>query len=221
MPKMTASSVAPRKRRLASFTLVELLFVMAIILILAALILGAGSGAMKKAARSRASGEIQAMSTALEGYKIDNGIYPATNVATSFGMANSLLLTNIGTDPYFSQEKDGTGTTGTDYQKTSQVLFLALTGMTNFSDNPAPGVKSYMSFKANQVGDPNGTVTGASYVKDPWGYSYGYSIGTAASYPYNGTGFFDLWSTGGVTKAKIVGPPTNYSLTNAWISNWQ
>jgi len=213
MPQMTASSVALPKNRLASFTLIELLMVMTIIAILAALILGAGSGAMKKAARSRASGEIQAMSTALEGYKIDNGIYPYTNAATSFAMSSSTLLTNLATATYFSTTLDGTTAT---YKQTAQVLFLALSGQTNFTDNPAAGVKVYMSFKRNQVGD---TAAG-SYVQDPWAYSYGYSIGntTTPSYPFNGNGFYDLWSTGGNLAAAMASTP---ALTNAWISNWQ
>src|ERR1035441_3835967 len=115
MPKMTASSVAPRKRRLASFTLVELLMVMTIILILAALILGAGSGAMKKAARSRASGEIQAMSTALEGYKIDNGIYPVASFLTGPPAPGAYPF-----DPVVANV--------TAYQNSSQALYLALSG---------------------------------------------------------------------------------------------
>lgn len=85
MPTMTASSMVPRENRLAAFTLVELLTVIAIIAILAGLLLAAGSGIMKKAARSRASAEIQAMSTALEAYKTDNGIYPVGNTTASSG----------------------------------------------------------------------------------------------------------------------------------------
>jgi prepilin-type N-terminal cleavage/methylation domain-containing protein len=204
MPKMTALSVAPQRNR--SFTLVELLTVMAIIAILAALILAAGSGVMKKAARSRASGEIQAMSTALEGYKTDNGVYPPSE--------GVLLLTNTAADPYFSKEDDGSQSGGA-YQTNSQILYLALSGQTNFADTPVAGKKVYMSFKRNQVGD----ATGGSYVIDPWGYSYGYSTGstngaTTPSYPYNGNGFFDIWSTGG-----LIG--TAATNVNAWISNWQ
>jgi hypothetical protein len=71
-----------------------------------------------------------------------------------------------------------------------------------------------MSFKGSQVG----TIAGGSYVKDPWGYSYGYSVGSATSAPINGVGFFDLWSTGGNLAAKVAATPT---LTNSWISNWQ
>ncbi|MCE0523780.1 MAG: prepilin-type N-terminal cleavage/methylation domain-containing protein [Methylacidiphilales bacterium] len=207
MSKMTVSGVAPRKNPLASFTLIELLTVIAIIAILAALVLGAGSGVWTRAARSRAAGEIQGMSDALDSYKTDNGIYPNVNVATGFSMANSTLLTNTYT------ANDGSLSGGL-YQQTSQLLYLALSGQTNFTDTPAVGVKVYMNFKRTQVGDSGG----GSYVQDPWQYSYGYSTGTAASYPYNGNGFFDLWSTGGLLKAKVATTPT---LTNAWVANWR
>jgi len=212
MPKTTASYVL-RQNRLASFTLIEMLTVIAIIAVLVALALDAGSSVMNKGRRSRAASEIQAMTAASEGYKTDNGTYPYTNAATAFAMSGSTLLTNSAAAPYFSTTLDGTSTA---YQKTSQVLYLALSGQTNFTANPAPGSKIYMSFKQNQVGDPTGALTGASYVKDPWGYSYGYSIGTAASYPYNGTGFFDLWSTGG-----LLSTTTTPNATNAWITNWK
>ncbi len=202
------------KKGWASFTLIELLTVIFIISLLAALVLYAGGGIIQKAKRSRAATEIQAMSTALESYKTDNGTYPTTNAFTGFLMPGT-LLTNSAAAPYFSTTLDGTMTA---YKQTSQLLYLALSGQTNFTDNPAAGTKSYMAFRANQVGDPTGAVSGATYVQDPWGYSYGYSTGTtnnapAPSYPYNGTGFFDLWSTGGFLVAKVN--------TNAWISNWQ
>jgi prepilin-type N-terminal cleavage/methylation domain-containing protein len=203
MLKMTASRVSQPKKRLNSFTLIELLVVMAIIAILASLILMAFHGVWIKAARSRASAEIQAMSAALESYKADNGIYPPGD--------GSMLLTNT---PYTSL--DGTSSA---YQTNSQLLYQALSGQTNFTDTPVPGRKAYMTFKANQVGDPTGTVTKGTYVKDPWNYSYGYSTGTPSgaattNYPYNGSGFFDLWSTGGV----LGNAATN---ANAWVSNWQ
>jgi len=213
MPKMTASSMVVRKDRLASFTLIELLTVMAIILILAALLLMAGSGVMKKAARSRASAEIQAMSAALEGYKADNGYYPPSD--------GTLLLTN---STYSYSSLDGTGTA---YQTNSQILYRALSGQTNFNDVHVLGAKSYMPFKINQLGNYTAaagtTGSGSTYIKDPWGYSYAYSTGTLSgaattNYPYNGSGFFDLWSTGGVSAAQASATP---SLTNAWLNNWQ
>jgi prepilin-type N-terminal cleavage/methylation domain-containing protein len=210
MPNTTTFRNFSQRNRFDSFTLVELLIVMAVIAILTSIVLFAASGALAKAKRSRAAAEIQAISAALESYKTDNGAYPSTNAATGFAMSTSSLLTNSAAAPYFSTTLDGTSS---QYYNTSQLLFINLTGMTNFSDTAAAGPKSYLALKAVQVGDPTGALTGASYIKDPWGYSYAYSIGTAASSPYSGSGFFDLWSTGGTLSSS----PN----TNAWISNWQ
>jgi prepilin-type N-terminal cleavage/methylation domain-containing protein len=196
MPGMTALNRVSRKKRLASFTLIELLVVMAIILILASLVLYAGFGVMKIAGHKRAMAEIQAMTTALESYKADNGTYPLDN--------------NLTTAAYTAN--DGSQSGGV-YQLSSQDLFTNLTGQAYF--NATPTAKTYMSFKINQVGT-NSLVP--VYVKDPWNNSYGYSTGTAANVPYCGTNLFDLWSTGGVTQGQVT---ANASLTNAWISNWQ
>lgn len=196
MPEITALSMTPRKKRAASFTLVELLTVMAIILILASLMLFAGSGLMTKALRSRASTEIKSMSTGLEGYKTDNGVFP---------LSDGVLVTTA----YATYD----GTTA-NYQTNSTLLYVALSGQAYATASPT-GVKSYVAFKPNQVGNPTGPF---SYVKDPWGNSYGYSTGDTASPqatpPYSGSGFFDLWSTGSL----INGAQAN---TNAWLSNWQ
>lgn len=192
MPEMTDLSSAKGKNQEASFTLVELLTVITIIAILAALTLGVATGLWTKAARSRAAGEIQAMSTALDGYKADNGVYPPSD---------GVLLTNN----YAASD----GSPGGTYVTNSVLLYEALSGQTNYSASPTPGIKSYMAFKINQIGNTGGPY---SYIIDPWRYAYGYSTGTAASYPYTSTGFFDLWSTGGLLHG---------SGTNAYVPNWQ
>jgi Tfp pilus assembly protein PilE len=188
-----------------SFTLVELLTVIFIIVILAGLTLAAGEGVMNQAARSRTRAEIQAMSAALESYKADNGIYPSN---TFTGGTNG---------SYSATSLDGTSST---YQQSSQILYQALAGKTNFTDPPVAGVKYYMSPKADALGNAIAPTTGPTYFQDPFGYSYGYNAGDTTvpadnTTPYNGTGFFDLWSTGGSLTTTTPSPPTN-----SWISNW-
>jgi prepilin-type N-terminal cleavage/methylation domain-containing protein len=180
------------RRAPTSFSLIELLVVMTIIAILMALILAAGIGLLNTGARSRARAEIQAMSSAAESYKIDNGIYP---------QSDGVLKTNNYTST------DGTSSS---YQTNGTLLYIALSGQNNFATVPAAGAKVYMSFKINQVGNPNGTY---SYLMDPWTYSYGYSTAQGAAYtPYSGSNFFDLWSTGGLPYTKVN--------TNTWLRNW-
>jgi len=182
----------------ASFTLIELLTVMAIIAILAALVLGAASGVMKQALRKRASTEIQAMCTALESYKTDNATYPQSDGV----LVSSSYVTYDGTT--------------LNYQTNSTLLFTALWGTNAYTAAPAAGMTVYLpSVKISQVGNP----AAYSYFKDPWGYSYGYSTATiTTTTPFNGTGLFDLWSTGGILSTVVATTP---SLTNAWLSNWQ
>jgi prepilin-type N-terminal cleavage/methylation domain-containing protein len=196
------------RKKSGSFTLVELLVVIAIILILAGLGLFAGEGVMNQAERSRSRAEIQAMAAALESYKADNGIYPAAFTIPT-GTNNN----------YSCASQDGTGG---DYQQASQILYQALSGKIYFTDVTftAPSGKGYMSFNINQLGN---TISGSgnTYIQDPFGYSYCYYTGdtpvapttTQSHPPYNGTGFYDLWSTGGALY-------TTTNPTNSWISNW-
>ncbi len=208
MHRFVSSRLSRRKRRLDSFTLVELLTVMVIIAILLGLTFFAAQAIQTQAARSRAASEIQAISTALDNYKNDNGIYPT----------NSFLLTNT---PYSTS--DGS-TAGGLYQKSSQGLYQALSGKTNFNDLPLVGTRSYMTFKTTQLGNYKAAVgtagSGSTYIQDPWTYSYGYSTGDTNQpqvvAPYNGSGFFDLWSTGG-----LLSSTATPNFTNTWIMNWK
>jgi prepilin-type N-terminal cleavage/methylation domain-containing protein len=182
--------------RLAGFTLVEMLTVIAIIAILAGLILSAFSGVMKSAARTRARSEIAAMSAALQSYQSDNGIFPPSGGFS----AQSDYLSDAPPSP--------------KYQAASQALYQALTGQTTLYTLPPAGTKIYMTFKTSQLG--NYQAGAQTYIQDPFGNPYGYFTGNptvggnAAQLPYNGANQFDLWSTGG----DISGS------TNSWISNW-
>jgi len=192
----------PRHRiRPTSFTLIELLTVIAIIAILVGLTLAAYSGVYKMAARSRARSEISALAGVLENYKSDNGTYP---IPPNPNFASTNL--------YTSAEPNVAG----PYQSSSEFLYQALTGQTNYGDAPplptaTSGIKIYDTFTRSQLG-PNPPVTGQPlYLMDPFGNSYGYFPGNGANAPPNsGAGFYDLWSTGGDTAG----------ITNSWINNW-
>src|SRR5947199_8615071 len=62
----------------AGFTLVEVLVVMIILAILAAVVVPRVVGRTEDARRSRAISDIEALGTALDLYKADNGNYPTT-----------------------------------------------------------------------------------------------------------------------------------------------
>jgi len=81
-PRLFSSPLpAPRSllRKAGGFTLVELLVVIAIIAILAGLTLAAMGGIQKKNLRSRAMAEVQALSSAIEIYRLEMGFYPTSN----------------------------------------------------------------------------------------------------------------------------------------------
>lgn len=62
----------------AGFTLIELLIVIAIIAILAGTVLPQFSGRREQARRSRATADIESLSTALDMFEADMGRYPTT-----------------------------------------------------------------------------------------------------------------------------------------------
>jgi type II secretory pathway pseudopilin PulG len=182
----------------AAFTLIELIIVIAIIIILAGLILSTVGYVQKKAARARAENEIAAMSAACESYKADNGIYPRDNATN--GYTDALTV-----------QGNGDSTT---YWQASQYLYGELSGDRNFNnviDASEQANRTYFTFKPQMLGgttDANGNLISVSYIRDPFGNSYGYSTKMAAtgSGGYNPT--FDLWSTASANPQ------------NQWIKNW-
>ena len=192
----------------AGFTLIELLTVMSIIMVLAGMTLAGVKYAQTKAAESRATAEIQAISTALESYKADNGEYP--NDTSS----NSL-------DP-----KAGTAPT----EQASLTLYRALVGLDAApSSKTAPrfspsGSKRYMEVRPNLLLPRTGdTVT--AFV-DPWQRPYGYSTAYAAdvtnninppTHGYNPT--FDLWSSGDPDN-QLEHSSDVAKKQAKWIKNW-
>jgi type II secretory pathway pseudopilin PulG len=193
-----------KRRCKTGFSLIELFVVISIIIVLAGLILSTVSYVQKKGTRSRAEAEIAAISAALESYKADNGIYPRDNTTNQY---TDTLDARQNTDP-----------TQTVYQNASLYLYEQLSGDSSANLQPPTTAKIYFSFKPQMLGgtrDANGNLTSVSYIRDPFGNSYGYSTIQAATGDstkgYNPT--FDLWSTAGTTSGSATD-------LNQWIKNW-
>jgi type II secretory pathway pseudopilin PulG len=185
--------------RCNAFTLIELVLVVGIIIVLSGLVLSTVGYARKKGARARAETEIAAMSAACENYKADNGIYPRD---TTNSTTDNLNPTTNG------------NSNSPSYNLASLYLYTQLSG--DLIGNQQPTVKSYFAFKPQMLlTDTNGTVLA---IKDPLGYSYGYStrMASTGSGGYNPT--FDLWSTAGLTTNPPGTPPD--TITLQWIKNW-
>ena len=185
--KWGAQVANSRHRRARAFTIIELIVVISIILVLAGLVLATSSYVHNKGARSRAEVEIAAFSAALENYKADNGVY----------------VTATGVDA-----KAGINMSG--YQAATLILYENLTGDFNHDRSPDSGKVSYMTFVPNQL-SPADQSQAVTFIKDPFGNSYGYSTANQSdpNKGYNPT--FDLWSTVGLTSG------TNQS---QWVKNW-
>jgi len=67
-----------------AFSLVELMIVVAVLAILAAIAIPSYLGIQKRTARSEAKSNLQALSLALEGYMAENNDYGAANLYTYF-----------------------------------------------------------------------------------------------------------------------------------------
>ena len=186
----------------SAFTIIEVLIVITVILVLAGLILAASGYVQTKGKRSRAEAEIAAISTALENYKADNGIYP---IDAENGTTNTLDARTM-FDP-----------TAAQYAAASVFLYKELSG--DPIGNRIPTGKSYFSFKPNMLLPKNQAQT-VSAIADPFGYSYGYSTAYQANPAkgYNPT--FDLWSTSGTGTGLTPNPSPGPTPQDQWIKNW-
>jgi len=215
---------------------------MVVIAILAGLILSIAGFAQKKAALSRASAEIQAISAACESYKADNGTYPHQLLAQS-----GTIPTTSGTAPSDILYPTKTGASlyaaGSVYVNASMELYEALTGDL-YNDGfqtaaIAAGTRNYIADMKPDVwgrSNPNAAVFKTNpvlYLSDPFGNCYGYSTAQAtaiasgsstATNGYNPT--FDLWCTAGNTASPYTATSGAQASGSAgdpmlqWVRNW-
>ncbi len=148
----------------AAFTLIELLTVIAIIGILAAITLGVSRGVQERAAISQARSELAALATALEAYKRQYGDYPQTVGTTTNNPAVPSPIPN----------NDGPG-----------ILFNALVGKrgptgAQINVRPQVDVSNFTLADPSALPSPSGTTQVNNAFVDPWGrrYLYYYKSGT-------------------------------------------
>ncbi len=128
---------ATRARHTGAFTLIELLIVVAIIAILAAIAVPNFLEAQTRAKVSRAKADIASLATALETYRLDHNAYPPNNVQVFTGAPTSLMearhaflttpvayITSIPDDPFGDRVNvsDYTGLFGEKRYRTYDLL---------------------------------------------------------------------------------------------------
>ena len=222
---------------------------MAIILILAGLILSIAGHVQTKASISRATAEIQAFSTAIGNYQIDNGAYPRVTKAVS-STANTDFL-DARDNPTVPVNSDPATTSTPNYSTTSQILYRLLSGAYYYDSTSSSGLTqwstsspvskptTYYNFnnsqlKYNNLSTDAGNPTLVLAIVDPFGFSYGYSTiyqadldaNNAASPPVTTpptNGFnptYDLWSTAGFSNSGGKAYPSGVPTPAPYNSVW-
>jgi prepilin-type N-terminal cleavage/methylation domain-containing protein len=145
------------------FTMIELLVVVSIIGILAALALVSFTSSQKQARDAARKSDLKQYSTALEGFaNKNNGLYPAyevsagTSASSDTGLCDDLEISNCPEDPkndtdtdfFYKYQSDGTATNGTAVA-TKYVLWGILENTDDYwvvCSNGQVGAKSQTSF---------------------------------------------------------------------------
>jgi prepilin-type N-terminal cleavage/methylation domain-containing protein len=174
------------------FSLIEMLAVITILVILAAVVIGGTSFVKNKQANETAKVQIQLLSAALEQYKMDNGTYPTG--ATGGKRDTKILYRAL----YWDSDDNGAGP-DTDRQ---QKIYLSELDPDNNKQGWTDGARAEV------------------ILLDPWGNEYYFRSGKMNDGSANPEAInpdFDLWSAGPDGKTSLTGEG---EVTKDDIRNW-
>ncbi|MES2440342.1 MAG: type II secretion system protein GspG [Verrucomicrobiota bacterium] len=178
-----------QRRGKAAFTLVELMAVITIIVILAGLVVGGLGFVTERQAKEKAKVQIALLSKALEEYKLENGVYPASEDSADGRNQSKFLFKAL----YWDSDNDAQGVAvGSGEGDVDQKIYLA-------DLDPA----------TNKQGWTSGMPSATTKIMDPWGNEYRYrsafgnasGAGAAPANSNTQNPDFDLWSAGKDSKS--------------------
>jgi prepilin-type N-terminal cleavage/methylation domain-containing protein len=216
------ASVRPRFAR--GFTLIELLIVISIIALLAALSMGLFSTAQERAARSRTTATLQAITSALERYKADNGEYPAPKNPGKTANVGGNNLT-IGGAQMLYQAITGDGSDAIDLGTTQgkpsdgQIDDSEKKFTINVDFIPSKDATGNYRSKLNATM----VVSGDFFLVDGFGHPFFYSRGDDPQSQSVNKGSFDVWSVAqskNISTSFSLADKGNKDMTGPWIKNW-
>ena len=219
MTKPMTKMTQPGARKESAFTLIELIVVIGIITVLAALTFPVATGIREGATRRKVKTELQRVATAIESYKAKYGFYPPdnprdnpNNYLTGY-RTNQLYFELSGSTlrpPAFDlfQTLDGSAEISTNAVSSVFGVSGFVNCMKGSGSDDAPSATAFLKgMKPNQYAEigPNVRVLtcsepGAGTAINPWRYN--------SSNPINNPNSYDLWVD------VLIGGKTNR------ISNW-
>ena len=226
----------PRPRASKGFTLVEMLIVVTIISLLAALTLGGYTYAMNSSRRRLTTGSFEAIKLALERYNAEFAEYPqpanSNTMAsfppaqTSYDLSGAACLYQALTGDGFDQIKGVSSSSGAGSNSG---------GSSSGSDGKVEGATEVNNKMFVEIPQTIYTRNGSTYILiDGFGHPFQYIKAATPTTPTTGNNnnnttpttinsTYDLWSYAEDTvntTQKSVNTQTNTNLSIKWIKNW-
>ena len=174
--------------RPAGFTIIELLTVIAIVAILAGILMPAISKARQKGGSAKTNALIASLSSAVEGYRLDWGVYPhVAGLGMAPGAPSLAEATESGRTLHFCLT--------TAFRK--NITVASPTGGPAGGITPSKTAGPYIDLTADSVGTDDTTTP---WVQDGFGRPMAYNcdddFNSSTPPPYHNTTSFDIWSFG-------------------------